>query len=89
MLNKVMLIGRLGRNPEMRFTPQGDAVTTLSVATTRTWRDGDNQEYKETEWHTVVAWRKLAEAYNQYLRKGSLPCGSADRQSIRAAPRSA
>ena len=72
MLNKVMLIGRLGRDPEMRFTPQGDAVTTMSVATTRTWRDGDKQEHKETEWHTVVAWRKLAEACNNHLHKGSL-----------------
>jgi single-strand DNA-binding protein len=72
MVNKVMLVGRLGRDPEMRYTPQGDAVTTLSVATWRTWRDASDQEHKETEWHTVIAWRKLAEACNQYLHKGSL-----------------
>jgi len=56
----------------MRYTPQGDGVTTLSVATWCTWCDGENQVHKETEWHTVVAWRKLAEACTQFLHKGSL-----------------
>jgi len=55
MVNKVMLVGRLGKDPEMRYTPQGDPVITLSVATTRSWREGKNQEHKETESHTVVA----------------------------------
>ena len=72
MLNKVMLIGRLGKDPEMRFTPQGNAVATFSLATTRTWQGGDGSQHKETEWHTVVAWNKLAEACNQHLRKGRL-----------------
>lgn len=72
MVNKVILVGRLGRDPEMRYTPQGDSVTTLSVATWRTWRDASELEHKETEWHTVIAWRKLAEACSQFLHKGSL-----------------
>jgi single-strand DNA-binding protein len=72
MVNKVILVGHLGKDPEMRYTPQGDAVTTMSVATWRTWRDADGQEQRETEWHIVVAWRKLGQACNQYLHKGSL-----------------
>jgi single-strand DNA-binding protein len=72
MVNKVILVGRLGKDPEMRYTPQGTAVTTLSVATEHRWRDGGGKEQKETEWHTVVAWDKLAEACNQYLAKGRL-----------------
>lgn len=72
MINKVILVGRLGKDPEMRYTPQGTAITTFSLATERTWREGDGKEHKESEWHSAVAWNKLAEACNQYLSKGSL-----------------
>lgn len=71
MLNKAMLIGRLGKDPEMRYTPQGAPVTTFSVATERSWRDGDGQVHKETEWHAIVVWNKLAEICHEHLRKGS------------------
>lgn len=69
-LNKVMIIGNLGRDPEMRYTPNGAAVTSFSVACsrTRTTPDGDRKE--ETEWFNVVAWNKLAETCGQYLTKG-------------------
>jgi single-strand DNA-binding protein len=71
-LNKVMIIGNLGKDPEMKFTPSGKAITTFSVAVGRVSRDqasGENRE--ETEWFRIVAWDKLAETCNQYLHKGS------------------
>src|SRR5438132_12376601 len=70
-LNKVLIIGNLGRDPEMKYTPAGKPVTTFSVAVSRNWRtpEGDNRE--ETEWFRIVAWDKLAETCNEYLRKGS------------------
>ncbi len=71
MLNKVMLIGNLGKDPEIRFTPSGDAVATFNVATTESWKDKDGQKQESTEWHRVVAWRKLAETCGEYLHKGS------------------
>ena len=72
-LNKVTLIGYLGRAPEMRSTAAGDPVTQLVLATTETWRDKATGEKKEaTEWHRVVLYRKLAEVAAQYLKKGSL-----------------
>ena len=70
-LNKVMIIGRLGRDPEMRFTPGGRPVTSFSVATTRTWLGTDGERREETEWFNVVAWAQLAEICKQYLVKGS------------------
>jgi single-strand DNA-binding protein len=70
-LNKVMIIGRLGADPEMRYTPSGSPVTTLRVASGRQWRDGGGEPREETEWFSVVAWNKLAEICNQYLAKGS------------------
>lgn len=70
-LNKVMLIGRLTRDPESRSTPQGAAVTTFSVATGFTWKDDAGNKQEKTEFHNVVAWRKLAEICAQYLKKGS------------------
>ena len=70
-LNKVQMTGRLGADPEMRFTPQGHAVTTFRVASNRTWRSADGETHEETEWFRVVAWNKLAEVCNQYLTKGS------------------
>ncbi len=70
-LNKVMIIGRLGRDPEMRYTPSGRPVTSFSVATTRTWLNADGERREETEWFNVVAWAQLAEICKQYLVKGS------------------
>lgn len=70
-LNKVMIIGRLGADPEMRYTPSGSPVTTLRVAASRQWRDGNGESREETEWFSVVAWNKLAEICGQYLTKGS------------------
>ena len=69
-LNKVQLIGNVGRNPEMRYLAGGEAVTTFSLATNRRWRDQDGQTHEQTEWHHVVAWRKLAEQCGEYLEKG-------------------
>ena len=69
-LNKVMIIGRLGRDPEMRYTPSGRPVTTFSVATSRSWSTSDGERRTETEWFNVVAWGSLAEICNQYLVKG-------------------
>jgi len=71
-LNKVMIIGRLGRDPEMRYTPSGRPVTTFSVATSRTWNTSDGERRTETEWFNVVAWGSLAEICKQYLAKNRL-----------------
>lgn len=69
-LNRVMLIGRLGKDPEQRYMPNGKAVVNFSVATSESWKkDGEKQE--RTEWHNVVAFDKLAEICGQYLQKGS------------------
>lgn len=70
-LNKVMIIGNLGRDPEMRYTSNGKPVTTFSVATSRTWVTSDGERREATEWFNVVAWNNLAEICNQFLRKGS------------------
>ncbi len=69
-LNKVMVIGHLGRDPEMRFTPSGRPVTNFNVASSRSWKTSDNERRTETEWFNVVAWGSLAEICNQYLAKG-------------------
>ncbi|MFH2124823.1 MAG: single-stranded DNA-binding protein [Pseudomonadota bacterium] len=71
MLNKVMLIGHLGKDPEIRYTQSGTGVATFNVATTERWKDKDGQMQETTEWHRVVVWRKLAEICGQYLHKGS------------------
>ena len=68
-LNKVMIIGHLGRDPEMRFTPSGRPETTFTVATNRSWNTGDGERHSETEWFNVVAWGNLAEICKQYLVK--------------------
>jgi single-strand DNA-binding protein len=69
MFHKIILVGNLGRDPEMRYTPSGQAVCNLSVATNRTWtRDGEQQ--RETVWFRVTVWGRQAETVNQYLRKG-------------------
>jgi single-strand DNA-binding protein len=70
-LNKVLIIGRLGKDPEMRYTGSGSPVTTFTVASGRQWRDSSGEQRDETEWFSVVAWNKLAEICNQYLAKGS------------------
>ncbi len=69
-LNKVMIIGHLGRDPEMRYTPSGRPVTTFAVATSRSWNSMDGERHSETEWFNVVAWGNLAEICKQYLTKG-------------------
>jgi len=69
-LNKVMIIGNLGRDPEMRYTPSGKPVTTFSVATSRAWSTSEGEKREETEWFNVVAWSSLAEICKQYLSKG-------------------
>lgn len=69
-LNKVMVIGRLTRDPEARTTPSGVAVTNFSVATSRVWKDDSGNQKESTEFHNVVAWRRLAEICAQYLAKG-------------------
>ena len=71
-LNKVMLIGRLGQDPEVRYTQSNTAVATLSLATSERYKDGNGEQQERTEWHRVVAWGRLAEICQQYLSKGSL-----------------
>ncbi|MCD6027476.1 MAG: ssb [Solimicrobium sp.] len=71
-VNKVIILGNLGRDPETRYMPSGDAMTTISIATTDTWKDKTTGEKKDTtEWHRVVFFGKLAEIAGQYLKKGS------------------
>jgi len=71
-LNKVMIIGNLGSEPEMRFTPNGNPVTSFRVATNRVYTTAEGERKQETEWFTVVSWNKLAEQCNQFLAKGRL-----------------
>lgn len=71
-LNKVMIIGRLGRDPEMRYTPSGRPVTTFSLGSSRSWNTSDGERRTETEWFNVVAWSNLAEICKQHLTKGQL-----------------
>ncbi len=70
-MNKVIIIGNLGRDPEMRYTPSGQAVTKFSVASTRQYKASNGEQVKETTWFSVEAWGKLAEICNQYLKKGA------------------
>jgi single-strand DNA-binding protein len=69
-VNKVILIGNLGKDPELRYTPSGQPVASFSVATTERWTDKNGQRQDRTEWHNIVVWGKLAELTNQYLKKG-------------------
>jgi single-strand DNA-binding protein len=71
-VNKVILVGRLGRDPETRFTSGGQAVCNFSVATDETYKDRAGERQKRTEWHKIVMWGKLAEIAQQYLKKGAL-----------------
>ena len=68
--NKVLLIGNVGNDPEMRYTPNGDPVTDFRMAVNRRWTTADGEQHEETEWFRVTAWRRLAEQVNQYLVKG-------------------
>lgn len=69
-LNKVMIIGHLGKDPEMRYTPSTRPVTTFTVAVSRSWNSADGERHSETEWFNIVAWGNLAEICKQYLAKG-------------------
>jgi single-strand DNA-binding protein len=69
-VNKVIILGRLGQDPEMKYTPSGSAVCNFSLATTENWTDKSGQKQEKTEWHKIVVWGKLAELCNQYLAKG-------------------
>jgi single-strand DNA-binding protein len=69
-LNKVQIIGYLGKDPEMRYTPSGKPVTTFTVAVSRSWNSADGERHNETEWFNVVVWGNLAEICKQYLVKG-------------------
>ena len=71
-INKVIIVGNLGQDPEIKYTAGGAAVTTLSIATSDSWKDKDSgMDQERTEWHRVVLWRKLAEIAGEYLKKGS------------------
>ena len=69
-LNKIMIIGNVGTDPEMRYTPNGNAVTSFRLATGRGYTSADGERHQDTEWFTVIAWNQLAEQCNQYLSKG-------------------
>lgn len=71
MLNKVILIGRLGKDPETRFMPNGEAVCNFSVATSESWKDQNGKRQERIEWHNITMYRRLAEIAGQYLNKGS------------------
>lgn len=70
-VNKVILIGRLGKNPEVRYTANGQSVVNFSMATSESWKDKQGQKQEHTEWHRIVAWGKLAEIIGQHLSKGN------------------
>ena len=70
-VNKVILIGNLGRDPELKMTPSGQALCRFSIATTESWKDSQGQRQSKTEWHNIVVWGKQAEVAEKYLRKGS------------------
>lgn len=71
-VNKAILIGRLGRDPEVRYMPNGEAVCNFSIATSETWKDQHGQKQERTEWHNITLYRRMAEVAGQYLKKGSL-----------------
>ncbi len=73
-LNKAILIGRLGKDPDLRYTVNGTAISSFSVATNESFKDKDGKPVEQTHWHKVVAWKKLAEICGQYLKKGALVC---------------
>lgn len=70
-INKVIIVGNLGRDPEIRYTPSGSAVANLSLATSEVWKDKEGQPQEQTEWHRIVFFNRLAEIAGEYLKKGS------------------
>lgn len=72
MLNKVLIIGRVGRDPEIRYTGSGKAVANFSIATSESYKDRNGEKQEKTEWYKIVAWEKLAEIIGQYVVKGQL-----------------
>ncbi len=70
MAEKIILVGNLGRDPEMRYTPEGRAVTNINIATNRVWNDANGQQHKVTTWWRASAWGRVAEVINQYFKKG-------------------
>ncbi len=70
-VNKVILVGNLGKDPELRYTPSGQAVATFSLATNRKWKDKEGQAQDQTEWHNIVTWGRQAEIAKEYLKKGT------------------
>ena len=84
MYEKVIIVGNLGRDPEMRYTPSGKPVTNLNVATNRRWTNAEGQPQEETTWFRVAVWGKQAETCNQYLSKGSRVLIEGDRIKARA-----
>ena len=71
-VNKVILVGRLGKDPELKYTQGGVSMTRFSIATDETWKDQNGEKQQRTEWHNIITWRKLAEICGQYLNKGKL-----------------
>ncbi|MBT5832791.1 MAG: single-stranded DNA-binding protein, partial [Candidatus Latescibacteria bacterium] len=70
-VNKVIILGNVGADPELRYTPGGAGVTNFNIATNESWTDNNSERQERTEWHRIVVWGRLAEICNQYLRKGS------------------
>jgi single-strand DNA-binding protein len=70
-INKVILVGNLGKDPELRYTPNGTAVATFPLATSSRWKDSSGEFQEKTDWHRIVAWGRQAEVCNEYLKKGS------------------
>ena len=70
-LNKVMLIGHVGKDPEVRFTGSGTPVASFSLATNESWKDAEGNQQERTDWHNIIAWKKLAEICGEWLKKGS------------------
>jgi len=69
-VNKAIIVGNLGRDPELKYMPSGDAVCNFTIATKDTWKDRDGNQQEKTEWHNIVAFRRLAEICGEYLKKG-------------------
>jgi single-strand DNA-binding protein len=69
-VNKAIILGNLGKDPEVRFTPGGQAVANFTIATNESWKDKNGQQQERTEWHRIVVWGKLAELCGEYLKKG-------------------
>ncbi len=73
-MNKVILIGRLGADPELKYTPNGTAQAKINLATSERWKDNDGNNQEKTEWHRIITWRRQAEFAGEWLKKGQLVC---------------